>query len=284
VIHGLSGEQDIRKMGGLREKMPITFWTFAVACCAIAGVPLFSGFFSKDAILYHAFSSPEGHPALWAMGLGGAILTAFYMFRLLFLTFFGECRADHHAAEHIHESPPSMTIPLLVLAVLSVVGGYVGLPEGWASGDRFSEFLAPVLSHPAAAHAAEEGSLEGVLMVCSVAAAFSGIALAYLFYMRSPAIPENLARRFRAVYETLLNKYWVDEIYGATVVAGTVALADGFWKLVDVLMIDGIVNGVGSFVRAQSAIWRRVQTGNVQHYALTFLAGAIVVVAYFVFR
>jgi NADH-quinone oxidoreductase subunit L len=218
------------------------------------------------------------------MGLGGAILTAFYMFRLLFLTFFGECRADHHTAEHVHESPRSMTIPLLVLAVLSVIGGYVGLPEGWASGDRFSEFLAPVLSPPAAAHAAEEGSLEGVLMVCSVAAAFSGIALAYLFYMRSPAIPENLGRRFRAVYETLLNKYWVDEIYGATVVAGTVALANGFWKLVDVLMIDGIVNGVGSFVRAQSAIWRRVQTGNVQHYALTFLAGAIVVVAYFVFR
>jgi len=284
VIHGMSGEQDIRKMGGLREKMPITFWTFAVACCAIAGVPLFSGFFSKDAILFHAFTNPEGHPALWAMGLGGAILTAFYMFRLLFLTFFGACRSDHHTAEHVHESPPSMTIPLLVLAVLSVVGGYVGLPEGWAWGDRFSEFLAPVLSHPAAGRAAEESSLEGPLMLCSVVAAFSGIALAYLFYLRSPAMPENLARRFRAVYETLLNKYWVDEIYGATVVAGTIALANGFWKLVDVLVIDGIVNGVGNFVRAQSAIWRRIQTGNVQHYALTFLVGVIVVVGYFLFR
>jgi NADH-quinone oxidoreductase subunit L len=177
-----------------------------------------------------------------------------------------------------------MTIPLLVLAVLSVVGGYVGLPEGWAWGDRFSEFLAPVLSHPAAGRAAEESSLEGPLMLCSVVAAFSGIALAYLFYLRSPAMPENLARRFRAVYETLLNKYWVDEIYGATVVAGTIALANGFWKLVDVLVIDGIVNGVGNFVRAQSAIWRRIQTGNVQHYALTFLVGVIVVVGYFLFR
>jgi NADH-quinone oxidoreductase subunit L len=284
VIHGMSGEQDIRKMGGLREKMPITFWTFAVACCAIAGVPFFSGFFSKDAILSHAFSNPEGHPVLWAMGITGAILTAFYMFRLLFLTFFGECRADHHAAEHVHESPPSMTIPLLVLAVLSVVGGYVGLPEGWAWGDRFSEFLAPVLSYPAAAHAAEQSSLEDVLMACSIVAAFSGIALAYLFYLRSPATPENLARRFHGVYETLLNKYWVDEVYGTTVVAGTVALANGFWKLVDVLVIDGMVNGVGSFVRSQSAIWRRVQTGNVQHYALTFLVGVIVVVAYFLLR
>jgi len=284
VIHGMSGEQDIRRMGGLREKMPVTFWTFAVACCAIAGVPFFSGFFSKDAILFHAFSSPAGHPVLWTMGIGGAVLTAFYMFRLLFLTFFGECRADHHTAEHVHESPPSMTSPLLVLAVLSVIGGYVGLPDGWAWGDRFTEFLAPVLSYPTAARAAEESSLEAVLMACSIVAAFSGIALAYLFYLRSPAMPENLARRFHGVYETLLNKYWVDEVYGATVVAGTVALANGFWKLVDVFVIDGIVNGVGSFVRAQSAIWRRVQTGNVQHYALTFLVGVIVVVAYFLFR
>ncbi|HSD09949.1 MAG TPA: NADH-quinone oxidoreductase subunit L, partial [Candidatus Binatia bacterium] len=284
VIHGMGGEQDIRKMGGLREKMPITFWTFAIACCAIAGVPLFSGFFSKDAILFHAFVNPEGHAVLWVMGLGGAVLTAFYMFRLLFLTFFGECRADRHTAEHVHESPPSMTIPLIVLAVLSVVGGYVGLPEGWASGDRFSEFLAPVLSHPPAGTAAEESSLEGLLMACSVAAAFAGIGLAYLFYLRSPAIPEDLARRFHGAYETLHHKYWVDEIYDATVVAGTVALANGFWRLVDVLVIDGIVNGVGRFVRTQSEIWRRVQTGNVQHYALTFLAGVVIVVAYFLLR
>src|SRR5262249_39431011 len=162
-------------------------------------------------------------------------------------------------------------------------GGYVGLPEGWAWGDRFSEFLAPALSYPTAARA-EESSLEGALMACSIVAAFAGIALAYLFYLRSPAMPEDLARRFHCVYETLLNKYWVDEAYDATVVAGTVALADGFWKLVDVLVIDGIVNGLGNFVRAQSAIWRRVQTGNVQHYALTFLVGVIVVVGYLLLR
>jgi NADH-quinone oxidoreductase subunit L len=284
VIHGMGGEQDIRKMGGLRGKMPITFWTFTAACCAISGVPLFSGFFSKDAILFHAFTNPEGHPVLWAMGLAGAILTAIYMFRLLFLTFFGECRADPHTAEHIHESPPPMTIPLIVLGVLSVVGGYIGLPEGWAWGDRFSEFLAPVLAHPVVGHTAEGGSLEGLLMACSVLAALAGIALAYVFYLRSPAIPDELARRFHTAYETLLNKYWVDEFYGATVVAGTAWLANGLWKLVDVLVIDGIVNGVGRFVRTQSDIWRRVQTGNVQHYALAFLGGVIVVVAYFLFH
>jgi len=284
VIHGMSGEQDIRKMGGLRDKMPITFWTFAIACCAIAGVPLFSGFFSKDAILFHAFTSPHGHPVLWAMGLTGAVLTAFYMFRLLFLTFFGECRADHHTAEHVHESPAAMTVPLLVLAVLSVVGGYVGLPEGWLWGDRFAELLAPVLAHAEAAEHAEGSSLEGVLMAASVVAAFAGIALAYVFYVRSPEIPANLARRFRGVYETLLDKYWVDEMYDATVVSGTLALANAFWKLVDALLIEGVVNGIGAFIAAQSAIWRRVQTGNVQHYALTFLAGVILVVGYFLLR
>ncbi len=283
VIHGMSGEQDIRKMGGLRAKMPVTFWTFAVACCAIAGVPLFSGFFSKDAILFNAFASPQGSPALWAMGLAGAVLTAFYMFRLLFLTFFGECRADHHTAEHVHESPASMTVPLIVLAVLSIVGGYVGLPEGWLWGDRFAEFLAPVLAQ--AEHGEHAGAaLEVALMAASVAAALSGIGLAYVFYVRSPSIPQNLAARFRGVYGMLLNKYWVDEIYGATAVSGTIAVANGFWKLVDVLLIDGLVNGVASFFWAQSALWRRLQTGNVQHYALTFLFGVIVIVAYFLMR
>ena len=282
VIHGMSGEQDIRKMGGLRAKMPVTFWTFAIACCAIAGVPPFSGFFSKDAILGAAFSSPNGSPVLWALGLAGAVLTAFYMFRLLFLTFFGESRADHHVAEHVHESPLAMTVPLIVLAVLSAVGGFVGLPEGWLWGDRFAEFLAPAVAHVERPEAG--AGLEAALMAVSVIAALSGIALAYVFYVRSPRLPETLALRFRGVYEMLRDKYWVDEIYGATVVAGTVAVAGGLWKFVDTLLIDGLVNGVGQFVAAQSAIWRRLQTGNVQHYALTFLAGVIVIVGYFLLR
>ena len=171
-----------------------------------------------------------------------------------------------------------------MLAVLSVVGGTVGLPEGWLWGDRFAEFLAPVLAHAEAAEHAEGSSLEGVLMAASVVAAFAGIVLAYVFYVRSPEIPANLARRFRGVYETLLDKYWVDELYDATFVSGTLALANAFWKVVDALLIEGIVNGVGAFIAAQSAIWRRVQTGNVQHYALTFLAGVILVVGYFLLR
>jgi len=284
VIHGMSGEQDIRKMGGLSKKMPITFWTFAVACCAIAGVPLFSGFFSKDAILFHAFSNPNGHPVLWAMGLFGAVLTAFYMFRLLFVTFLGECRADHHTAEHVHESPPAMTVPLMVLAVLSVIGGYVGLPEGWLWGDRFAEFLAPVVAHAEAAEHAESAGLELTLMAASVAAAFAGIALAYVFYVRSPQIPADLARRFRAVHQMLLDKYWVDELYQTTFVGGAYALALALWRFVDATLIDGIVNGVAAVIASQSAVWRRLQTGNVQHYALTFLAGVIVIVGYFLWR
>ena len=282
VIHGMGGEQDIRKMGGLRAKMPITFWTFAIACCAISGVPLFSGFFSKDAILFQAFASEYGHPALWAIGVFAAMLTAFYMFRLLFLTFFGECRADHHTAEHAHESPPAMTLPLAVLAVLSIVGGYVGLPDRWLWGDRFSEFLAPVL--PVQGHEQHSAGLETALMAVSILAAAAGIALAYLFYVRSPEIPGRLSARFRGAYDALLNKYWVDELYGATAVGGTFWLADALWRFVDVTIIDGTVNGIGRVIQLQSSLWRRLQTGNVQHYALTFLGGAILVVGYFLLR
>jgi NADH-quinone oxidoreductase subunit L len=279
VIHGMGGEQDIRKMGGLRAKMPITFWTFAVACCAISGVPLFSGFFSKDVILFEAYNSEYGHPALWAIGAFAALLTAFYMFRLLFLTFFGECRADHHTAEHVHESPPAMTVPLAVLAVLSIVGGYVGLPEGWLWGDRFSEFLAPVL--PLHGHEQHSAGLETLLMTVSILAAAAGIALAYVFYVRSPEIPGGLTARLRGLYDALLNKYWVDELYGATVVGGTFWLANALWRFVDATLIDGTVNGVGKVIQLQSSLWRRVQTGNVQHYALTFLGGVILVIGYF---
>jgi len=177
-----------------------------------------------------------------------------------------------------------MTAPLIILAVLSVVGGYVGLPKGWFWGDRFAEFLAPVVAHTGPAEHAAGGTPEAALMAASVIAALSGIVLAYIFYVRSPSIPETLAARFRGIYQMLLEKYWVDELYGATAVSGTVAVATGLWKFVDVLLIDGLVNGVGSFVTAQSAVWRRLQTGNVQHYALSFLAGVIVIVAYFLMR
>ena len=280
VIHGMGGEQDIRKMGGLREKMPITFWTFAIGCAAIAGVPLLAGFFSKDAILFQAFASHHGHWSLWLMGIVGAALTPFYMFRLLFLTFFGECRADEHTKHHIHESPPTMTVPLIVLACLSVVGGYVGLPEV-IGHDFFTEFLEPVVGEPSGhgSHALEWG-----LMGASVLVGLGGIATAYLFYIVRPDLPGALARRFAGVHEMLLAKYRIDELYQATVVAGTVGLARLFWRVVDVGLIDGAVNGVASFMKTQSEVWRRLQTGNVQHYAFTFLAGAVVLVGLLLIR
>src|SRR5262249_30336873 len=145
VIHAMGGEQDVRKMGGLRRHLPITFVTFFVGTLAIAGIPGLSGFFSKDEVLLHAWVSPYGGRWLWMVGITAAGLTSFYMFRLLFLTFFGSNRADAHTQEHLHESPPSMTVPLMVLAVLSVVGGYIGLPEHWVWGNRFAAFLEPVL-------------------------------------------------------------------------------------------------------------------------------------------
>ncbi|MET0152150.1 MAG: proton-conducting transporter membrane subunit, partial [Candidatus Binatia bacterium] len=273
---------DIRKMGGLRAKMPITFWTFAVACCAIAGLPVFSGFFSKDAVLFQAYES--GHPVLWAIGACGALLTAFYMFRLLFLTFFGECRADHHTFEHFHESPPAMTVPLVILAGLSIGGGWVGLPAGWLWGDRFGEFLAPALAALPHAHGEHSAGREYALMATSVLIALAGILLAYVFYVRSPRIPSRLSAQLRGLYDTLLGKYWVDELYGATVVRGTFAFANALWRYVDVIVIDGLVNGVGGMIQTQSGLWRRLQTGNVQHYAFTFLAGVILVIGYFLIR
>jgi NADH-quinone oxidoreductase subunit L len=275
VIHGMGGEQDVRKMGGLRRKMPITFWTFAIGCAAISGVPFLSGFFSKDAILYQAFTSDHGHPLLWTLGIVGAALTPFYMFRLLFLTFFGECRADEHTREHVHESPPSMTLPLVVLAVLSIVGGYVGLPEVLGR-DRFGEFLAPVVGPVPHGHGSH--ALEWALMAVSVAIGLSGIALAYVFYVARPDLPRALARRFGGLYDLLLDKYRIDELYGATIVAGTVSLSRGLWRVIDEKLIDGTVNGVATLVSVQSAVWRKLQTGNVQHYALTFLVGVVVLI------
>ncbi|MEB2284574.1 MAG: NADH-quinone oxidoreductase subunit L [Polyangiaceae bacterium UTPRO1] len=280
VIHGMGGEQDVRKMGGLRTRMPVTFWTFAAATLAIAGAPGFAGFFSKDEILYHTWAG--GHPWLWLVATAAATLTAFYMFRVLFLTFFGELRADPDTAHHVHESPPVMTIPLAILAVLSIVGGWVGLPEHWLWGNRFGGFLAPVTGHP---HLATGGLLgEGGLMVIATTVAFAGAALAYVFYLRRPDMPATLSRNMRGVYELLLDKYRIDELYDATVVTPYVRCSTFLWKVADQELIDGFVNGVAGSLIANGDLWRRLQTGNVQHYALVFLGGVVAVLAYYVIR
>ncbi len=283
VIHGMSGEQDMRKMGGLRQYMPTTFATFAIGTVAIAGIPPFAGFFSKDEILANAFGGAHGSPALWAVGVMAAALTSFYMFRLLFLTFTGTCRADDHAKHHIHESPASMTVPLMVLAGLSIVGGWVGLPLHFAWGNQFEHFLAPVFEH--SQHALHlDLFTEGVLMSTSVLVALGGAAAAYLLYVLRPELPQQLSDKLSAIYTLLYNKYYVDEIYEAVFVRPTLALSTWLWRVVDAGLIDGLVNGSASMMAANSSLWRRVQTGNVQHYAASMLAGAVLVLGYLILR
>jgi NADH-quinone oxidoreductase subunit L len=283
VIHGMSGEQDMQKMGGLRTSMPITFWTFFAATMAISGFPPFAGFFSKDAILGAAFGSQYGSWWLWALGLIAAGLTSFYMFRLLFLTFFGESRVEEHAKHHLHESPASMTMPLIVLAILSLIGGWIGLPEHWLWGDSFGEFLGPVFG---AVHMSEHmsGGTEAVLMGASVAVAAVGLGVAYLFYIVQPGLPMLLAWKAKAAYELIYNKYYVDELYELLFVRPTVALSNFLWRAVDAEVIDGVVNGTADVVGANSSLWRRLQTGNVQHYAISMLLGAMVILGYYALR
>jgi len=278
VIHGMSGEQDIRKMGGLRKKMPTTHWTFVVATLAIAGCPFFAGFFSKDEILLYAWAGTHGNWWLWAIGAGAAGLTSFYMFRLVFLTFYGECRASHEVQHHIHESPRSMTIPLVVLGVLSFVGGYVGLPFGL--GNPFGDFLAPVFGHHG--HTAHPLGLELGLMATSVGLAAFGFCVAYVMYMANPALPARLAASARSLYQLLLNKYWVDEIYDAVFVQPIVRGSNWLWSFFDVKVIDGAVNGTAEAVMANGRVWRLLQTGNVQHYALSVLLGAVLILGYYI--
>jgi len=279
VIHGMSGEQDVRKMGGLREKMPITFVTFLIGTLAIAGAPGLAGFFSKDEILAHTFGG--GHYVLWAVGVLTATLTAFYMFRLLFLTFFGELRASEEVAHHVHESPATMTIPLVVLAVLSIVGGWVGLPEGWLWGPAFDRFLAPVTGH---AHAAEASAgVDLVLMLVTTVLAIGSATLAYVFYVRLPGLPMILAWRLKPAYDLLSGKYWVDELYDALIVRPYVWASNMLWRA-DQVVIDGAVNGAATAVVVNGQLWRYVQDGNVQHYALVFLGGAIVLLSFYLVR
>jgi NADH-quinone oxidoreductase subunit L len=281
VIHGMSGEQDMRKMGGLKQHMPVTYATFAIGTVAIAGIPGLAGFFSKDLILASAFTY---HPLLWLIGIASAGLTAFYMFRLLFMTFFGECRADEHTRHHIHESPSSMTVPLMILAFLSVVGGYVGLPEMWAWGNRFDHFLAPVF--PAAHHGEHHlpVALEYLLMGVSVVVALAGASLAYVMYVARPNLPAEIAAKAGALYDAVYHKYWVDEIYDTVFVQPTLAASQWLWRFVDVRVIDGLVNGSARLVSANGTLWRRWQTGNVQHYAVSMVIGAIVLLGYYALR
>jgi len=281
VIHAMGGEQDMRHMGGLRKKIKYTFGTMFIATLAIAGIPPLAAFFSKDSILLQAFRREGGWHPLYFIGLLTALLTAFYMFRLVFLTFWGQPRYDEHHV-HVHESPWSMLGPLVVLAVLSVIGGWAAAPALWGGKDYFSEFLAPVFGSGEAAAAVDEAAahnLEWTLAVVAVVTALIGIFVAYWLYVRQPKKPEDLARSMQPAYKTLLNKYYVDELYAAAIVRPLVWLSENvFWKVVDVEAIDGTVNGIAHGATAVGDTVRHTQSGNTRSYAVWVVVGALAVI------
>ncbi len=281
VIHGMGGIQDIGKMGGLRRHMPWTFGTFLIGTIAIAGIPPFAGFFSKDAILWGAWTSATYGKALWAVGVIAACFTSFYMFRLLILTFFGSPRYTKQDVHHVHESPASMLIPLVVLALFSIFAGLVGLPHVLHGDNRIEQFLTPE-AHETKREPLATASIELGLMAASTGAALAGAFLAYLFYYAKPELPERLATKAHAMYSILLNKYYVDEVYDAAIVRPMVETSREFlWKFVDVILIDGAVNGVGKLVRGSAGGLRHMQTGYVRTYVGWILLGGVLVVAWF---
>ena len=343
VIHSIGGEQNIWKMGGLRKQLPKTYWSVLAACLAISAIPPFSGFFSKEEILWETYVSPQGGPAFWLLGVVTAGLTSFYIFRLFFLVFHGESRADagalgpepsrevsapaintweqegghlteadgsdktfvpgdnliagetpavagpQHtaAARHggaIHESPAIMTWPLMILAILSLVGGWVGIRS---LGDHWNRFIAPAFQL-AAAVAVESAvpagkTTEIIFTIVSLTFSLSGIGLAYLFYVAKPEFPAALAARFRILHTLLLKKYFVDEIYGFLLVRPLVAGSrEVLWKALDVGTIDGIVNGSARGARRIGDGLRRLQSGNIRSYAGWLVVGAVALIAFMV--
>ena len=357
VIHALHGEQDVRNMGGLRKQLPITYWTFLIASLAIAGVPGLAGFFSKDEILFETFR--EGHTFLWLMGMLTSLLTATYMFRLVFLTFHGERRHDapapehpeeeepaagsgigdpgsdahghgHHAPVaamhaahpdpgsripdpghghgHLHDAPPAMALALIVLALGSVLAGYVGIPGALGGGNRLGAWLEPSFTaRPAAtmsmaemaaepqspaaaareegAESQDEGALEMTLMVASSTVAIVGIGIAAFIWLKRRQIADSMARSLSGVYNLLLHKYYVDELYDAVIVRPIQYLSEeGLWRVFDVKLVDGAVNGTAQVVGGSASLLRRLQTGSVRAYAGSVILGVVLILGYYLWR
>ncbi len=290
VMHVLSGQLDMRKMGGLRHRMKTTYWTFLIATLAISGVPGFSGFFSKDEILAAAYAGPLGSGWLYWMGTLTAGLTAFYMFRALFLTFFGRSRLEPEP--HIHESGSKMTRPLMALAFFSVATGYLSWPKALGGSEWFDQYLEPVFSSSEAllrstmARPAAHDYSGTVLMDFSLAAAALGVLLAYLFYVKVPRWPDQLAERFSGLYGVLVNKYYVDEFYNSLLVRPVrVASERTLWRAVDAGVIDSIlVNGTAEATADLGSVLRRIQSGNLRSYAAWVLLGAVLWLGYILFR
>jgi len=286
VMHALGNETDMTKMGGLRKKLPITYRVFLIGALALAGVPLFSGFFSKDEILWKAVSSPFGGFWLWFAGAAVAGLTAFYTFRLIFMTFHGRSRVSKEVARHIHESPKIMTIPLSVLAVLAIVGGYIGIPHIF---NKFEHFLEPVFTQYVHGEIFESThdlpSLELGFMGISILIAFLGIGFAYIFYVARPNLADDVAEKVRGVYRFFSNKWYVDEAYDTLIVHPIKLISDlVLWRWIDIKIIDGFVNQIARFTGKGSNILRRVETGVIQNYALSIVFGVVVLIGYFLLR
>jgi NADH-quinone oxidoreductase subunit L len=297
-------------MGALWDRIPKTSRTFLTASIAIAGIPPLAGFFSKDAILGHAF---EYNKFLWLLGFITAGMTAFYMFRLVNMTFFGNSRVDHEAEHHLHESPSSMTVPLIILAGLSIVGGWIGWPESLGGSDRFTKFLEPVMAKhaeagaEAASQASSGASMEYVLMLLSVLVACFGIWLAYRWYIQRPEVPDKIAAASPFLYKLLYNKYYVDQLYDAMFVnrVKDLALTLGAFDLTfinglgvdgagwvtrivsrisaiwDSWIVDGLVNLAARIVWLFSWPVRMLQTGRVARYALFMLLGVLIFLGYY---
>jgi len=309
VIHALAGEQDLRYMGGLKKDLPVTYWTFLVGAIAIAGVPGLAGFFSKDEILYRTFAS--GHTLLWIVGLLTSLLTATYMFRLVFMAFHGERRAPapghetddsahghggHAPDGHLHDAPPAMAVALVALAIGSVVAGYIGFPHALGGSNRLETYLEPSFTANAERQAlteiasgtdasqSEDGGTgtELLLMALSSAIAVGGIGIAWYFFRANPAAADAAAERASGLRTLLVNKYYVDEVYDAAIVQPIkLASEEGLWKTVDAGLIDAAVNGAGGTVSRFSDVLRRIQTGSVRTYAASLLLGAVLVIGYY---
>lgn len=281
VMHAMAGELDIQKMGGLKKHMPVTYWTFLIASLSIAGVPGLAGFFSKDEILWLAYNGGTVGRIVWVIGSLVAAITAFYSFRIIFLAFHGKFRGTHEQEHHLHESPATMTVPLMILTVGAIASGWIGIPELFGSaigvGNWIAHFFEPVLGHP---HVHASHAEELMVVGISIAAAFGGIFFAWVFYALKPEIPKTLAASFRGIYTTLWNKYYIDELYDFIIVRPT------RWAATNVLMavtdggiIEGIVNGVPRAIGNFGERLRRLQTGYVQHYAVSMAIGLFLILS-----
>lgn len=279
VMHAMGGELNLQKMGGLKKYMPITYLTMLIGSLSISGIPGFSGFFSKDEILWLAYAgeSPVGK-FVYVLGAIGAFITAFYSFRLIFLTFHGKFRGTHEQEHHLHESPKVMTIPLMLLAVGAIFAGWIGIPHILHGGAHFANFLEPVLGHP---HVHATHSEEWIVMGISVLIAVSGILFASYIYLVRTDLPVRIARNFSFGYNMLFNKYYIDELYSFLFVRPTLWVANKILVgITDAKFIEGVVNGVPKSIGDFSQALRRIQTGLTHHYGILMVAGAIFIIAF----